>query len=110
MMPLKMFLDNSKQRLSALPSDCDLSKGEWPSGAGALAAEIPDIMLLVLMLPEMDGCQLLTTLRGNPKWREIPVIVITALDLTAADRKQLKFLASLSQRVAMRRQSLMRQK
>jgi adenylate cyclase len=56
-----------------------------------LAAEIPDIILLDLMMPEMDGFQLLTALRGNPQWREIPVIVITALDLTAADRERLNF-------------------
>jgi adenylate cyclase len=54
-----------------------------------LAGEIPDIILLDLMMPEMDGFQLLTALRGNPKWRVIPVIVVTALDLTAADRKRL---------------------
>ena len=35
-----------------------------------LAAEIPDIILLDLMMPEIDGFQLLTTLRGNPQWRE----------------------------------------
>ena len=41
------------------------------------------------MMPEMDGFQLITALRGRPAWRRIPVIVITALDLTAADRKRL---------------------
>ena len=51
--------------------------------------ETPDIILLDLMMPEMDGFQLVTALRERPDWRRIPVIVITALDLTAADHKRL---------------------
>ena len=54
-----------------------------------LADEIPDVILLDLMMPEMDGFQVITALRGRPAWRRIPVIVVTALDLTAADRKRL---------------------
>ena len=51
-----------------------------------LMDEVPDIILLDLMMPEMDGFQVITALQNHPKWREIPVIVITALDLSAADR------------------------
>ena len=54
-----------------------------------LKLETPDVILLDLMMPEMDGFQLLTALRERADWRGIPVIVITALDLTAADRKRL---------------------
>jgi len=54
-----------------------------------LGTETPDIILLDLMMPEMDGFQLLAALRDSPKWRDIPVVVVTALDLTAADRKRL---------------------
>jgi signal transduction histidine kinase/CheY-like chemotaxis protein len=54
-----------------------------------LADEVPDIILLDLMMPEMDGFQLITALQERPAWRRIPVIVITALDLTAADRARL---------------------
>ena len=54
-----------------------------------LAEEIPDIILLDLMMPEMDGFQFITALQERPAWRSIPVIVITALDLTAADRARL---------------------
>ncbi|MGB5183942.1 MAG: response regulator, partial [Xanthobacteraceae bacterium] len=54
-----------------------------------LADDVPDIILLDLMMPEMDGFQLITALRERPAWRGIPVIVITALDLTAADRARL---------------------
>jgi adenylate cyclase len=54
-----------------------------------LADDVPDIILLDLMMPEMDGFQLITALQGRPAWRGIPVIVITSLDLTAADRARL---------------------
>ena len=54
-----------------------------------LAKERPDIILLDLMMPEMDGFQFIAALQAQPVWRDIPVIVITALDLTAADRARL---------------------
>jgi adenylate cyclase len=54
-----------------------------------LAEEPPDIILLDLMMPEMDGFQFITALQARPVWRNIPVIVITALDLTAADHTRL---------------------
>jgi signal transduction histidine kinase/CheY-like chemotaxis protein/HAMP domain-containing protein len=54
-----------------------------------LAKEPPDIILLDLMMPEMDGFQFIAALQAQPMWRDIPVIVITALDLTAADHARL---------------------
>jgi len=54
-----------------------------------LADETPDIILLDLMMPEMDGFQFITALQQRPPWRRIPVIVITALDLTVEDRARL---------------------
>ncbi len=54
-----------------------------------LAKERPDIILLDLMMPEMDGFQFIAALQAQPVWRDIPVIVITALDLTAADHARL---------------------
>jgi len=49
----------------------------------------PDLILLDLMMPEMDGFQVIATLRKEATWRDIPVIVITALDLDAKARKRL---------------------
>ena len=39
----------------------------------------PDLILLDLMMPGMDGFQVVATLQKEPAWRDIPVIVITAL-------------------------------
>ena len=54
-----------------------------------LERSAPDLILLDLMMPEMDGFQLITQLRRHPQWRSIPVIVITAMDLTPGDRLDL---------------------
>ena len=54
-----------------------------------LAKERPDIILLDLMMPEMDGFQFIAALQAQAGVAKIPVIVITALDLTAADRERL---------------------
>jgi CheY-like chemotaxis protein len=42
-------------------------------------AQTPDLMLLDVMMPEMDGMALLQELRGEPRYRELPVILLTAL-------------------------------
>jgi CheY-like chemotaxis protein len=49
----------------------------------------PDVILLDLMMPEMDGFQLVAELQKHPAWCRVPVIVITARDLTAEDRARL---------------------
>ena len=59
-------------------------------GLERLAEEIPAAILLDLMMPEMDGFEFLAQLRKNKAWRSIPVIVVTAKTLTAADHKRLK--------------------
>jgi len=54
-----------------------------------LAIETPDIILLDLMMPEMDGFEFLTEMRKRPHWADIPVVVITAMSLTNEDREKL---------------------
>jgi signal transduction histidine kinase/CheY-like chemotaxis protein/HAMP domain-containing protein len=50
---------------------------------------MPDVIILDLMMPEMDGFQLVAALQEHPQWRHIPVVVVTALDLSAEDRARL---------------------
>jgi CheY-like chemotaxis protein len=54
-----------------------------------LAESRPDVIVVDLMMPEMDGFELLDALQGNGGWREIPVLVLTAKDLTDEDRARL---------------------
>ena len=49
-----------------------------------------DAILLDLMMPEMDGFDVLRTIRENPELEEIPVFVVTAKDLTEAESRLLK--------------------
>jgi signal transduction histidine kinase/CheY-like chemotaxis protein/HAMP domain-containing protein len=49
----------------------------------------PDVILLDLMMPEMDGFQFVAALQEHQAWSRIPVIVITARDLSAEDRRRL---------------------
>jgi diguanylate cyclase (GGDEF)-like protein/PAS domain S-box-containing protein len=56
-----------------------------PDGARALElarARSFDLMLLDLGLPDMDGLDVLATLRADPQWKAIPVIVITGRERT----------------------------
>jgi CheY-like chemotaxis protein len=41
------------------------------------------------MMPEMDGFEFLVAMRSHPEWRDIPVLVVTAKDLTAEERSRL---------------------
>jgi CheY-like chemotaxis protein/two-component sensor histidine kinase len=50
----------------------------------------PQLILLDLMMPEMNGCQFVTELRNRPEWRSIPVVVLTAKDLTPEDQECLR--------------------
>ena len=43
-----------------------------------LAETPPDIILLDMEMPRMDGYELLTALRGQPQWADIPVVMITS--------------------------------
>ena len=51
-----------------------------------LAEARPDVIVLDLMMPEMDGFEFLDEMRSRAEWREIPVLVVTAKDLTAEER------------------------
>jgi PAS domain S-box-containing protein len=62
------------------------------NGAEALALLnqfTPDVILLDLMLPTMDGMTFLDAIRKDERYWNIPVFVITAKDLTAAERQRL---------------------
>ena len=54
-----------------------------------LAETRPDVIVLDLMMPVMDGFEFLDEIRRRKEWREIPVLVVTAKDLTAQDRSRL---------------------
>jgi CheY-like chemotaxis protein len=44
-----------------------------------LYSQKPDLVLLDLMMPEMDGITFIRMIRGHPQWETIPVIVLTGM-------------------------------
>lgn len=52
--------------------------------------EKPDVIILDLMMPNMNGFEVLAALRNNPETATIPVIVVTAKDVTNQERQLLK--------------------
>ena len=54
-----------------------------------LAAVGPQVVILDLMMPEMNGFEFLNEFRRHAEWRDIPVVIVTARDLTAEDRIRL---------------------
>ena len=51
---------------------------------------VPELILLDLMMPEMDGFEFIAHLRENEAWHSIPVVVLTAKDITAEDHLRLQ--------------------
>ncbi len=49
----------------------------------------PELILLDLMMPEMDGFQFLEEVRKRQEWRSIPIVVVTAKELTPEDSLRL---------------------
>ncbi len=55
-----------------------------------LARHSPDVIVLDLLMPGVDGFTVIERLKANPAWSNIPVLVVTAKDLTPADRARLQ--------------------
>jgi signal transduction histidine kinase len=49
-------------------------------GLQKAAALLPDLVLLDVMMPEMDGYEVCRRLRADPRLAEVPVVMVTALD------------------------------
>ena len=54
-----------------------------------LEQERPSLILLDLMMPEMDGFEFTVRMRRHPEWRLIPIVVLTARDLSGDERRRL---------------------
>ncbi|UBF25795.1 response regulator [Kovacikia minuta CCNUW1] len=75
-----------------------------------IAETKPDLILLDLMMPEMDGFQFISQLRSQPDFRQIPIVVITAMDLTPADRLRLNgYVEQILEKAAYHRDDLLRE-
>jgi threonine synthase len=58
-------------------------------GLNLIRRELPDLIILDLMMPEMDGFAVMDALKADQKTAEIPVIVATAKELTPEEKDRL---------------------
>jgi CheY-like chemotaxis protein len=73
-----------------------------------VAESQPELILLDLMMPEMDGFAFIEALRQQDAWRSIPVVVVTAKDLTPEDHRRLNgYVEQILQKGAYSREALL---
>jgi CheY-like chemotaxis protein len=108
-----LVVDDDAQTRSLLQrilSQSGWSVSEASSGAAALAlldGSTPDLILLDLLMPQMDGFEVLHALRLTPGWQKIPVIVITGKQLSEDEQQRLGGVALLLQKGAYSRDELL---
>ena len=103
----------SSEMLTRLLKNANCQVAVARNGVEALKqieARLPDLMLLDLMMPEMDGFEVMAKIRNDARWRSIPVVVITAKDLTDEDRARLNGgVARIFRKGTMARDELLRE-
>jgi hypothetical protein len=73
-----------------------------------VAERAPSLILLDLMMPVMDGFEFVLEMRKVEAWRAIPIVVVTAKDVTEEDRRRLNGdVVGLIQRRGMDQESLL---
>ncbi len=78
----------TRQMMRSLLEKSGWAVSEAENGRIALervAQNRPTLILLDLMMPEMDGFEFAAELRQHPEWHSIPIVVLTAKDLTAEE-------------------------
>ena len=81
--------DLVRQSLEDEPYQIDAA-GDGVAALEAIAQRRPDVILLDLLMPRMDGFEVIASLQQDAERRDIPVIVLTAKILTRQERRALK--------------------
>ena len=82
----------AQQLMRRLLLDCGCrvrAAADGRRGLEELRREAPDLIVLDLIMPEMDGFEFVAALQERPEYGDIPVVVVTAADLTPEDRQRL---------------------
>ncbi|MFN6559351.1 MAG: sensor histidine kinase [Nostoc sp. ChiSLP01] len=92
-----LVVDDNPANLQVLSSFLDRSSFEvWAARSGEKAlrrlenGDLPDLILLDVMMPDLDGFETCKQLKSNPRLQDIPVIFMTALSETADKIKGLQ--------------------
>jgi CheY-like chemotaxis protein len=77
-------------------------------GLARLREAKPGVVLLDLMMPEMDGFDFVAAVQEDRAWRALPIVVITAKDLSPEDHERLNgYVARVFQKGALSRETLL---
>ncbi|MBK9786017.1 MAG: two-component system response regulator [Betaproteobacteria bacterium] len=93
--PTILIVDDTPENLSVLGELLQPAYRVRAANSGRRALQIahgkppPDLILLDVMMPEMDGYEVLSALRSDPTTRHIPVIFVTAMDATEDEERGL---------------------
>ncbi|MDR2598715.1 MAG: response regulator [Oscillospiraceae bacterium] len=90
-----LLVDDEVQNIATLTNALDEDFRVMAVLGGKEALDIaekkaPDIILLDIMMPDMDGYEVIAALKANSKTRDIPVIFITGMNEPSAERKGLE--------------------
>ena len=82
--------EDNRQILRDLLASADYEMDEAENGQEALDAVVrqrPDLILMDIQLPVMDGYEATRRLKGNPAYKDIPIIVVTSYALSGDEGK-----------------------
>lgn len=83
--PVILVVDDNQQNLELLQAyledvDCRTIPAEdGPQALDIIAHNLPDLILLDVMMPRMSGFEVCKRLKNDPKTEDIPIIMVTAL-------------------------------
>jgi CheY-like chemotaxis protein len=95
MNPIVLIVDDNPTnlKLAAEVLECDgfriLKAGDAEDAQILLATATPDLILMDIALPGMDGLTLTRTLKLDPRFKNIPIIALTAFAMKGDDRRAL---------------------
>jgi len=82
--------DNIKSLNAILEDDYSISFATyWTKALEIAGRTLPDLILLDILMPDMDGYEICRRLKSDPTTRDIPIVFITALDGEAEEEKGL---------------------
>jgi signal transduction histidine kinase/CheY-like chemotaxis protein len=67
-----------------------ITAGSGKDGWLAIQADSPDAVILDLFMPDLDGFTILEQMRGNPRFANIPAVILTGAELSPEQNKQLQ--------------------